>query len=64
MAHIVLKTSEQTDKTLEKVKRLAMRNEIELIRKDEQIEFSIALLKKALERMDEDTLLNVMDLKR
>ena len=64
MAHIVLKTSEKTDKTLEKVKRLAMRNEIELIRKDEQIEFSIALLQKALERMDEDTLLNVMDLKR
>ena len=64
MAHIVLKTSEQTDETLEKVKRLAMRNEIELIRKDEQIEFSIALLEKALERMDDDTLLNVMDLKR
>lgn len=64
MAHIVLKTSEKTDKTLEKVKRLAMRNEIELIRKDDQIEFSIALLQKALDRMDDDTLLNVMDLGR
>ena len=64
MAHIVLKTSEQTDKTLEKVKKLAMKNEIELIRKDQQIEFSIALLQKALERMDEDTMMNVMDLKR